>query len=278
MKNLKIYFFTLVVLSVIACRPDRDDDITLGDAPALPTFSLEPVAGDSNRWVVKDLTPSAFQRLWDFQGGNPKNSADALDTVYFAKKGTYNITLYTSLSDGSGTSNLTKKITILNDGVPDCTPQTALLTGDCGTPGKGWTLSHDAGAVKVGPTYDDYSWFTSTANSLQDAQYDDRFWFAFDGQQFENRNNGASVNPWNGYSVEPHAPGVSEFLFLEGTGINGADQILLPDDQFMGVWDCDNLMTIIKLTATELIVRARIRNQAGVPNAEGWFELHFEAN
>lgn len=277
MNNLKIYIFTFITLSVIACRPDRDNDITLGDAPAKPTFSVEPVTGDSNRWVVKDLTAGAFQRLWDIPNGNPKTSVKQLDTVYFSKKGAYDITLFTSMSDGSGTASVTQKITVPTDGIPDCTPKTALLTGDCESPGKGWTLSHAAGAVKVGPTYDDFSWYTAPENGLQDAQYDDRFWFTFEGQKFENRNNGASVNPWNGYAAEGYAPGVSEYLFLEGTGINGADQIQLPDDQFMGVWDADNLLDIIKLTATELVVRTRIRNQAGVPNAEGWFELHFEA-
>ncbi len=277
MFNIKTYLFTLLILLVIACKPDRDNDFTLEDLSAQPTFSVEPVSGDSNRWVVKDLTPGAFQRLWDLPGGNPKTSNDVLDTVYFAKAGDYTITLYTSLSDGTGTSSRVQKINVPYDGVPDCTPKMALLTGDCGTPGKGWTFSRAAGAVKVGPTYDDFSWYTAPENGLQDAQYDDRFWFTFDGQKFENRNNGASVNPWNGYAAEGYAPGVSEFTFLEGTGINGADQILLPDDQFMGVWDADNLMDIIKLTATELVVRTRTRNQAGVPNAEGWFELHFVA-
>ena len=129
--------------------------------------------------------------------------------------------------------------------------------------------------MKVGPTYDDYSWFTSPVDGLQNEQYDDGFCFTFEGQVFQYKNNSATVNPWNGYQAEAYDPGISDFTYLEGTGISGRDQILLADDQFMGVWDCDNLLDVVKLTATELIVRGRQREQNGTPKAEGWFELKF---
>ena len=138
-------------------------------------------------------------------------------------------------------------------------------------------MSTAAGAVKVGPTYDDYSWYTSPENGLQPAQYDDRFWFKFEGGLFENRNNGASVNPWLGYAVVPYEGGLSSFVLQEGTGINGRNQLILPDDQFMGVMDADNVMDIVQLTETDLVVRTRLRQQDGTPAAQGWFELHFVA-
>src|SRR5690606_6087639 len=111
------------------------------------------------------------------------------------------------------------------------------------------TFTTAPGAVKVGPAYGDFSWFTSTENGLQGAQYDDRFCFTFEGFRFVNDNNGQSVNPWNGYVAEDYDPGISEFQFLEGTGMEGRDQIILPDDQFMGVWDADNVMDVVTLTA-----------------------------
>lgn len=46
----------------------------------------------------------------------------------------------------------------------------------------------------------------------------------------------------------------------------------------MGVWDSDNVLDVVKLTEQELVVRARLCNQAGEPAAEGWFELTFTAN
>lgn len=276
MYKIKFSIFILAALWLAACKPDRDDEFTLGDAPGAPTFTVEPVAGDPNKIVITDLTTGSFQRLWDLPGGNPKNSAKAQDTVYYSKKGEYTITLYTSMEDGSGTASASKKITIEQDGVPDCTPKTALLTGDCESPGKSWKFSRAAGAVKVGPTFDDFSWYSSPVDGLQNVQYDTRFWFKFEGQVYENRCNGLAVNPWNGYAVEPYEPGIGDFVYQEGTGIGGADQIILPDNQFIGVRDADNVLTIVKLSATELVVRTRICNASGVPNAEGWFELHFE--
>lgn len=240
-------------------------------------MSVEFVPGDSNRLIVRDLSEGNFQRIWNMPGGTPATSTKAVDTVAYSKAGEYVITLFTSKSDGSGTPSTSQKVTILNDAALSCSPKLALLTGDCGPAGKCWTLTHEAGAVKVGPTYDDYSWYTSPVDGLQAEQYDDGFCFTFDGQVFQYKNNGATVNPWNGYQAQAHDPGISTFIFLEGTGINNRDQILLPDDQFMGVWDSDNLMDVVKLTETELIVRARQREQNGTPKTEGWFELRFVA-
>jgi hypothetical protein len=274
MKKISLLFL-LSTLVWWACQPARDDDFQLSDPPVAPDFSVEMLAGDSNRVVVKDLSEGNFQQLWDFPSGTPLTSTRALDTVFFAKKGEYFITLFVSKTDGSGTSSASKKVTILTDAPVSCTPKMAMLTGDCNALGKCWTLARDAGAVKVGPTYDDFSWYTSPTDGLQNEQYDDGFCFTFENLVFQNRNNGASVDPWNGYTPVPLDPGVSAFTFSEGTGILGRDQIILPDDQFMGVWDCDNVLDVVKLSADELIVRGRQRAQNGTPLAQGWFELRF---
>lgn len=276
---LKKLFIFILLSNILAfgCEPDRDDDIQLPPTPGAPQMSVEFVAGDSNRLILRDLSEGNFQRLWDLPGGAPKTSAKAVDTVFYSKAGEYVITLHTSRSDGSGTPSASVKVAILNDAAPECSPKLALLTGDCGPQGKCWTLTHEAGAVKVGPTYDDYSWYTSPVDGLQAAQYDDGFCFTFEGAVFQNKNNGASVNPWDGYKVQAYDPGISEFVFQEGTGTSNRDQIILPNDQFMGVWDSDNILDVVKLTATELVVRARQCEQNGTPKAEGWFELHFVA-
>lgn len=274
--NMK-YLLPMIMLFALACEPERDDDFTIGPGPDDPQMSIELVEGDSNRVVIKDLTPGSFQRLWDLPGGTPKTSTDAIDTILYTDAGEYMITLYVSRAGGSGTTSVSQKITIVKDAPLPCTPKLELLTGGCGADGKCWTFSTAGGAVKVGPTYGDFSWYTSPEGGLQDAQYDDQYCFTFQGSVFQNKNNGQTVNPWNGYVPEDYNPGISEFLFLEGTGTEGRDQIILPDDQFMGVWDADNVMDVMKLTETELVVRMRIRAQNGTPAAEGWFELSFIA-
>lgn len=272
----KALIYTILIGGLVAgCKPDRDDEFQLPEAPASPEFSIEMVNGDSNRFVVKDLTPDAFQRLWDIPGGTPAQSSKAIDTILFSNKGTYNVTLFASKDNGSGSPSATKTVTVVKDAPVSCNTKYALLTNDCSPAGKCWTMSREAGALKVGPSYDDFSWFTATENGLQNEQYDDGFCFTFDGLVFENRANGAAVNPWNGYQAEAYNPPPGTFVYLVGTGPLGRDQLILPDDQFMGVWDCDNLLDIVKLTETELIVRGRQRAQNGTPLAQGWFELKF---
>lgn len=275
--NKNIYFLAFVFISIIACEPERDDDFLLGPGPGIPQMEVRFIDGDSNRVVVKDLTEDSFQRLWDLPGGTPKTSSEALDTILYTDAGEYTITLFVSRADGSGTTSTSQRITVLKDAPLPCTPKLELLTGGCGASGKCWTFTTAGGAVKVGPSYGDFSWYTSPQDGLQAAQYDDKYCFFFIGSLFQNDNNGQTVNPWNGYQPENHDPGISEFVFLEGTGTEGRDQIILPNDQFMGVWDADNVMDVVTLTEDELVVRARLRGQNGTPAAEGWFELTFVA-
>ena len=275
MSKYFILSFSIIAALLNGCKPNRDDDFELPDPSAAPTFSIEVVQGDSNRMVIKDLSSGGFQRIWQLPGGTPKTSAKALDTVFYDKAGEYKITLFVSKSDGSGTVLSVQKVTIRKDAPITCTPKQALLTGDCNPQGKCWTFSKVAGAVRVGPSYDDFSWFTSIANGLQPTQYDDGFCFTFQNLVFQNKPNGSAVNPWNGYQAEAYNPPPGEYVFLEGSGANGRDQIIIPNDQFMGVWDCDNVLDVVKLTATELVVRGRQREPNGVPKVEGWFELKF---
>jgi hypothetical protein len=266
---------SVVLLAWWGCAPERDDDFHLAPAPIAPEFSVEMVEGDSNRFVLRNLSEGNFQYLWSLPGGTPKTSSEAHDTVLYTDAGDYTITLFVSAANGGGSASASKSVQVLRNAPMSCTSKMSLLTGGCGADGKCWTFTHVAGAVKVGPGYDDYSWYTSPTNGLQDAQYDDGFCFTFENLVFQNKNNGQSVDPWNGYAAVPYDPGISDFVFLEGTGAGGRDQLLLQDDQFMGVWDSDNLLDIVKLTETELIVRARQRDPNGAPLAQGWFELVF---
>ncbi|MBK9733914.1 MAG: PKD domain-containing protein [Saprospiraceae bacterium] len=268
----------IFLLSLASCLPDRVNETSLDGNPVAPDFTITEVPGNSNKLVLTDVSSNNFQRLWSLSGGLPKSSNRLSDTVLYAKAGIYKITLLGSNSDGSGTATTSKTVTIAQDAALSCSPKLALLTGDCLPAGKCWTMSKVAAAVRVGPTYDDYSWFTSPVNGLQNEQYDDKFCFTFEGLKYQNKNNGASVNPWNQYKAEAYDPGISDFLYLEGTGINNRDQIILQDNQFMGLWDSDNAIDIVKLTKDELVVRMRLRAQNGVPNPEGWFELTFVAN
>ena len=266
-----------LAMGVLACDPAIDDDIDLGPLPEAPEFTVEFIPGDSNRVVVRDLTENTFDRLWVFKGGDPQTSKRASDTVFYFRAGDYKITLHIAAIGGSGTASSTKTVTILKDVEIACDDKLGLLTGACGPDGKCWTFSPVAGAVTVGPTYGSAQWYTSPAGGLVPEQYDDSFCFTFEDRVFTYENNGATVNPWQGYIPVPYDPPVGNWTYKTGTGRNGVDQIVLPQGSFMGVWDSGNVLDVIILTEDQLVIRTPLVDQQGVPQAEGWFELSFVA-
>ena len=266
---MKKYLFFLA-LAFNACAPYEDDDIALPPTPGAPTISVEAVNGDPNRVVVKDLSNGFFARVWEMPGGTPAKSTLAVDTIFYQTKGDYIITLYAAGEGGGGTSQVSTTINIAQDAQPDCDPQTGLLTGDCENPGKCWTFTHAAGAVRVGPQPGSSEWYTSPANGLQAAQYDDAFCFYFAGAHFQYNNNGQTVDPWNGYAAVNFSPPTNlSWIISKGTGVNGADQLTLPAGAFLGVWDSGPVYDIVSVTETQLVVRSKIIN------TDGWFELTF---
>lgn len=276
MKNIFIVITGLFIFQ--GCSPDNND-INLGPLPPKPDFSIEYVPGDSNKVVVKDLSSDSFVRLWEIgEGGIPATSSLESDTIFFSKKGEYDISLYISQKGGNGTAYNTKKISIPKDVVLPCSGPLGLLTGNCSTTGKCWKFSDVAGAITVGETYGAANWYKSPANGLVASQYDDRYCFVFEGFKFDYRNNGSTVNPFKGYVDEPFIPVSGPFAFSPGTGPNGEDQIILAKGQFMGTMDSYSVLNIIKLTETELIVRAQFADVAGNPVTPGWFEFKYVAD
>ncbi len=78
------YLFILLVISTFAipgCAPERDDEFSLPPTPEDPLFSVEMVQGDSNRFVIRDLSEGSFQRFWNLPGGTPKTSMKAVDKL-----------------------------------------------------------------------------------------------------------------------------------------------------------------------------------------------------
>lgn len=284
MKKLT-YLFILSIFAFAACDPVQDADIELPAAPGTPDFSIEVMQGDSNTIIVKDLSSGNFNRVWNFgenaEGQTPlkRTSTLAIDTVTYLKAGTYTVTLYVSAADGGGSAQNAKTLTIENDAQTGCTGTVALLTGDCLPTGRCWTFSQIAGAISVGPSQGDGSWYSSPASGLVVEQYDDSFCFFLDGNEFQYNNNGLTVNPFDGYVAEAFTGPVDPTWTLSpGTGFGGTDQIILPVGSFLGVRDASNVYDIVSISETELVVQAPIVNEDGTPNSNnGWFELYFIA-
>ena len=261
------------LLALAACTPYEDNDITLPAQPAAPTFSVEYLTGDSNRVIVTNLSTGFFDHSFDFPGGLPAKSKRTVDTVFYTKAGDFTVALFASGEGGGGVSSSTKIVNIPKDATALCDPMVSLLTGNCEAPGRCWTFTHAAEAVRVGPVPGSKEWYKSPVNGLQDAQYDDKFCFFFEGSHFEYFNNGFSVDPWNQYAAVPFTPPTDLTWFIsKGSGDGGKDQIVLPAGTFIGTWDSGPVYDIVTLTDTEMVLRSPIRKQDGSP-ADGWFEF-----
>lgn len=271
MKNILPLFAFL--LAMAACTPYEENDIALPPQPAAPAFSVAFLNGDTNRVIVTNLSTGFFDHTFDFPGGLPAKSKRAVDTVFYTKAGDFTITLYASGEGGGGVSSTSQTVHIVKDATALCDPMVSLLTGNCEAPGRCWTFTHAAEAVRVGPVPGSSEWYKSPVNGLQDAQYDDQFCFYFEGSKFQYLNNGFSVDPWNGYAVVPFTPPTNLTWFIsKGSGDGGKDQIVLPAGTFIGTWDSGPVYDIVTLTDSQMVLRSQIRAQNGSPGT-GWFEF-----
>ena len=259
------------LLALAACDPDVDEREALGGLVPTPALRVTPLGGGTNQVVVEDLTEGAFTRVWDAPGATPATSTRRLDTLLFPLAGDYTVTLYTSAAGGGGTASASETVSFTDDLVVTCSPELERLLGGC-EPGdeKCWTFDRARGAITVGPTPGSDEWYTSPEDGLVPEQYDDAFCFSFEGSGFVYRNNGQTINPWEGYVAQDYDPPTDlTWQILPGGGEDGETRIVLPDGAFLGVWDSGPYYDIVTLTDTELVVRGPFLEGGG------WFELYF---
>ena len=257
----------------LACDPSIDEQIALPAQPEAPTISIEQLDDGSNRVVITDLSSGFFSRVWDLPGGTPNTSTLVSDTILYQKAGEYAITLHSAKEAGGGTTSVSQSVSFAEDAILACTDEITNLTGGCDNLlGKCWIFSQVAGAISVGPTPGSTEWYTSPEGGLVPEQYDDRFCFTFEASSFQYKNNGSTIDPYNGYAaVEIDPPTDLTYFLSPGGGDNGETRIVLPEGAFMGVMDSGPLYDIVFLTENELVVRSEIVGGAG------WFDLYFKA-
>jgi hypothetical protein len=277
------HFLPLAILiAAVGCQPIAEEGI---DLPGAPDASFEweylyvdtaamPYV-DSNRVVFTSLAGDGFLHFWDF--GNNLTSNAIQDTTFYPQSGDYAVTYSVYGAGGSGVA--TQTVPIANTVELPCEGTLALLTG-CDNQ-KTWIFSGEAGAISVGPQPGSSEWYSSPVAGLVPEQYDDSYQFTTDGEYFYD-NNGGTVNPYEGYVVtELAVPDTLSYLLFDGAGLNGEDQIYLPQDEFgfcwfMGVWDAGPTFDIVELTEDRLVVSAPIQ-LGDCTNGEGYFTLYFAA-
>ncbi|WP_276503607.1 PKD domain-containing protein [Terrimonas pollutisoli] len=109
------------------------------------SFSITPIAGQTNKYLLTSTSQHTFRYDWDKADGRGFKTGKSVDTAYFADKGTYTLKLFAF--GHSGTDTASQTITVAQDDPAAQTPF-KLLTGNSS---RKWKLASEAGALWIGP-------------------------------------------------------------------------------------------------------------------------------
>ncbi len=255
MRKLSTLFsLTAIVLSSVlytACTPDSSG--ALGE-PATASFTMTPVAGRTNTYVLQSTSAGAWGFQWD-KGTGTFVKGKEIDTAYFPTKGDYTVKLRAFGNGGYTTAE--QSVTITVDDIIN-NPEFKLLTGTK------WRLddSDGANAIIVGTEGNPGQY--SPGGALADCQKDDVYTFTTDFK-LSYEANGSTFNAGNlspnytcsgdrSYSNVTYTfqPGVAA-----GAGIATITTPGTPPSNFIGVTDpSSNTYRIISISATEMILRS----------------------
>ena len=159
MKSLHKKFTAALVVStfsvlLVSCEYDVKE---LGPKPEA-SFTIAPVAGAVNKYLLTSTSTNSFRYDWDKATGSYAQGKQ-VDTVYFPDAGTYTIKL---IAYGqSGMDSATQNITVASDDPAALTPF-KMLTGNSS---RKWKLAPEEGALFIGPPDFSQTWW---ANGLGD--------------------------------------------------------------------------------------------------------------
>jgi PKD repeat protein len=139
---------------ITACKYDVKDLMPKPTA----SFTVTPVAGAVNKYLLSSTATNSFRYDWDKAEGTFKQGKQ-VDTVYFPDKGNYTVKLL--VYGQSGMDSASQVINVANDDPAAITPF-KLLTGNAS---KKWKLAPEQGALLIGPS--DFSavwWQNSVAD------------------------------------------------------------------------------------------------------------------
>lgn len=173
MKKNDCLFITAITLILgslflTGCRPEHFDELGL---PATASFTVSPLGGKANTFLLSSTSQNAFAYQWNRDNGQGFKNGNATDTAYFPLKGTYNIQLYAVGRGGYDTAAQT--VVVAND---DPAMFYNLLTAGS------WKLDPASGAnsVIVGTESNPSAYYSG--GPLLDCQLDDVYTFTPDNK------------------------------------------------------------------------------------------------
>lgn len=74
-----------------SCRPEKFDNGNGLETALQPSFTITPVTGRTNTYLIRNTTPGAINTRWDLDKGTGYVIGKQVDTVFYPDAGTYNI-------------------------------------------------------------------------------------------------------------------------------------------------------------------------------------------
>jgi PKD repeat protein len=198
MQKITLYIIAGLIMSMTACQPFVEDKIDIGLPPAAD-FSIEYI--DANNVRLTNTTgDDNFIASWDL-GDLGVQNGNIIEATYL-NMGEYFVTLSVFGKGGSG--DVTKAITITQDGQGACTGAMEFLT-DCAT--KTWKLNPAEGALWVGPDANSMWWQNSAQDVLdRPCDWNDEFTFSANGVYDYVSNGDFWGEPYSGITPESCQP------------------------------------------------------------------------
>lgn len=262
-KSLLSAGLLVLAASFSSCEKDNGE---LGQIP-VADFSVSPVAGKRNTYLLSSTAPGAFRYLWNKGDGNFEEG-QAVDTAYFLLKGTYEIVL--RAYGRGGYDEVVQTVVVAED---DLTP---ILTNPLfqKLTATGWKLDASPGANTVIVGTENAPWEYFGGGPLADCQIDDIYRFRFDAATnrflLSYNANGSTFNAGN---IDPNYNcsadrSYTDQPFTFSTTVQGAGiaTITLPGqavpNRFIGVTDVSsNNYRIISISDTEMVLRSGTASQ-----------------
>jgi hypothetical protein len=243
---------TVTLLFMAGCRPESTTEL---GAKAKASFTMSPVAGRVNTFLLTSTSENAFGYQWD-KGNGSFVKGKAIDTAYFPLHGTFRVNLRAFGRGGYDTASQSVVITV-DDILSN--PVFQMLTA------RSWKLNPAAGAnaIIVGTEGNPGQYFGGGA--LADCQIDDIYTFST-GLTLNYNAAGATFNAGNlapNYTCSTDRTYTGQaYTFTPGvTAGAGLATITLPGvavpTRFIGVTDVSsNFYRVISVSATSLVLRS----------------------
>lgn len=157
----------------MGCKYDTTE---LGPKP-VASFTVAPISGQTNKYLLTSTSQNAFRYDWDKANGAGYVGGKAVDTVYFPDAGTYKLRLF--VYGQSGIDSAAQMLTVATDDPAAITPF-KILTGNST---KKWKLAPEAGALWIGPSDLSSAWWQNNTGDVtgRSCLFNDEYTFSKTG-------------------------------------------------------------------------------------------------